>query len=210
MNVYLVRHGETSANSKDIFIDDDDPLTEKGREQASFLADRMTRIAIDSLFSSDIPRAQETAEIIAKKINKKPEYTVLFRERREPSSLKGLSFHDPKVSEVRKERDQRLEDPSWHYEDEENFYETLVRSEQALAFLLEHRAPHVAVVTHGMFKRFLVGVAVFGDAFTPDVWRKLRFGVYTSNTGITVLRYGAKPVAREWSLLTWNDHAHLG
>jgi len=124
--------------------------------------------------------------------------------------LKGLSFHDPKVSEVRKERDQRLEDPSWHYEDEENFYETLVRSEQALAFLLEHRAPHVAVVTHGMFKRFLVGVAVFGDAFTPDVWRKLRFGVYTSNTGITVLRYGAKPVAREWSLLTWNDHAHLG
>jgi len=72
MNVYLVRHGETSANSKDIFIDDDDPLTEKGREQASFLADRMTRIAIDSLFSSDIPRAQETAEIIAKKSIKNP------------------------------------------------------------------------------------------------------------------------------------------
>lgn len=210
INVYFVRHGETIANAKNIFQSEDDTLTERGFKQADFVAERLSRLPIEALYSSDLPRARQTAERISLELEKDITYSRLFRERKEPSSLTGISFEDPKIIEVRNLRDEHIKEPDWRYEDEENFYDTVVRCEEALQFLRATNKEHVAVVTHGMFMRFLVGVAVFREAYTPEIWRKLRFGVFTSNTGISILQYGAKKVAPEWSVLTWNDHAHLG
>ena len=63
--IYLVRHGETQGN-----IDDkaqghlDVPLTETGRLQAKAVAERLSDIEFDAVYSSDLQRAFDTAKAI--------------------------------------------------------------------------------------------------------------------------------------------------
>lgn len=80
--VYLVRHGENLANITKEFsyklVDYD--LTEKGRVQAQQTADYLASQNIDEIFSSPLKRATQTAEYIAKKLNKQYEIIEQFRE----------------------------------------------------------------------------------------------------------------------------------
>ena len=63
--LYLVRHGETEWNKKGIVMgQSDSPLTEAGVEQAKTTAQELKDIHFDVIFSSDLHRAQRTAEII--------------------------------------------------------------------------------------------------------------------------------------------------
>jgi phosphoserine phosphatase len=62
--LYLIRHGETESNRKGIFRGRlDIPLSTKGREQAEGLKEYFKNISIDTLYSSPLGRAKETAEI---------------------------------------------------------------------------------------------------------------------------------------------------
>lgn len=64
--LYLVRHGETVWNTQKIIQGwHDSPLTKKGLEQAKQTAQKLRKIKFDQVFSSDLLRAQRTAEIIA-------------------------------------------------------------------------------------------------------------------------------------------------
>ncbi|HPC37739.1 MAG TPA: alpha-ribazole phosphatase [Exilispira sp.] len=71
MLIYLIRHGETKWNldfkvqgKKDV------PLNENGISQANILAKYFENKDIDMIYSSNLMRAKETANIIAKKLNK--------------------------------------------------------------------------------------------------------------------------------------------
>lgn len=65
--VYLIRHGESQANEKDVFIGHTDmALTELGRKQAQIAADYLKDIHADVIYSSDLQRAYYTAEAAAK------------------------------------------------------------------------------------------------------------------------------------------------
>jgi broad specificity phosphatase PhoE len=62
----LVRHGETKANREMRYIGSrDDALTEKGQEQAHFLAEALSSFAITAVYSSPSHRAWHTAQPIA-------------------------------------------------------------------------------------------------------------------------------------------------
>ncbi|MEI7688620.1 MAG: histidine phosphatase family protein [Candidatus Nomurabacteria bacterium] len=64
-NLYLVRHGETEWNVKNIIQGQSNSnLTEKGIEQAMKTGDELRDIKFDAIFSSDSTRAHNTAEII--------------------------------------------------------------------------------------------------------------------------------------------------
>ena len=80
--VYLVRHGENLANITKEFSYKlvDYALTEKGRVQAQQTADYLASQNIDEIFSSPLKRATQTAEYIAKKLNKQYEIIEQFRE----------------------------------------------------------------------------------------------------------------------------------
>src|SRR3989338_9745790 len=68
--IYLVRHGETEWNAQGrIQGHTDSPLTATGEKQARDLAKKLTQIHFDAIFSSDLLRAQRTAQIVA--LNKK-------------------------------------------------------------------------------------------------------------------------------------------
>ena len=63
----LARHGETDWNRDGIWQGHGDPpLNELGRRQAAELAERMADVEIEALYSSDLRRAYETAEIVGR------------------------------------------------------------------------------------------------------------------------------------------------
>jgi len=65
--IYLVRHGETDWNSQGMIQGIVDiPLNEKGRKQASIIAEELVNVEFDVVFSSPLSRARETCEIIHK------------------------------------------------------------------------------------------------------------------------------------------------
>lgn len=81
MNCYLVRHGKDDDSVRGGWSDA--PLTEQGIEQVKALANNLTsdsRKNIVQIFSSDLPRAKQTAEIISKKIDVPVVYLPQFRE----------------------------------------------------------------------------------------------------------------------------------
>ena len=70
MRIHFARHGESTANTLHVFSNRqaDHPLTEKGKAQAAALAVQLTDKGFSAFYSSPIPRAVETAQIISNTI----------------------------------------------------------------------------------------------------------------------------------------------
>ena len=80
--IYLVRHGETVDNARQIMQGQTQgELNEMGFKQAQEVAARLSSEAIDAVVASDLHRAIQTAEIIAKPHGLPVETTPLLRER---------------------------------------------------------------------------------------------------------------------------------
>ncbi len=64
--ILIARHGQSDWNQKKRWQGHADrPLTDKGREQAQALADRLAHIELDAVYSSDLQRARDTAAVVA-------------------------------------------------------------------------------------------------------------------------------------------------
>ena len=61
-HVYLIRHGESQANRRDVFLGHGDlDLTELGYAQARKTAEYLSTVPIDVIYTSDLSRAYHTA-----------------------------------------------------------------------------------------------------------------------------------------------------
>ncbi|MBI1999491.1 MAG: histidine phosphatase family protein [Parcubacteria group bacterium] len=209
--VYFVRHGETENNVLNIHQGSEPSLTERGREQAKFVAERLARISFDALISSDYVRACETARMISEKTGKPVVQSELFRERKNPSEINGKPHTDPEAVRIRDELIGHQNDPDWRYSDEENFFDTRRRALSAIVYLENLSEENLVVITHGTFLIMLIG-CMMDAGLSTDSYRALRFFLFPHNTGITVCEKGNPKAARpdKWQLITWNDHAHLG
>jgi probable phosphoglycerate mutase len=66
--LYLARHGESDWNVERRWQGNADrPLTDLGRRQAGQLAERLASTPLDGVYSSDLLRARETAEAVARR-----------------------------------------------------------------------------------------------------------------------------------------------
>ena len=64
--ILIARHGQSDWNHEKRWQGHADrPLTERGREQAQALADRLAHIELDAVYSSDLKRARDTAAVVA-------------------------------------------------------------------------------------------------------------------------------------------------
>jgi broad specificity phosphatase PhoE len=79
--ILLARHGESDWNRSGRWQGfADRPLTGLGRKQASELAERLANTELDAVYSSDLRRARETAEIVARTKGLAVEVTADLRE----------------------------------------------------------------------------------------------------------------------------------
>lgn len=82
MRIYFTRHGESQANVLRQIANRGltHPLTPRGREQATTLADKLRERAITRIYSSPLLRAIETSVIVANRLGVAYEVTDALRE----------------------------------------------------------------------------------------------------------------------------------
>jgi broad specificity phosphatase PhoE len=170
--LYIVRHGQTEWNVDSIIQGQkDSALTKKGVVQAEATAQKLKNIKFDAIFSSDLSRAQRTAEIIKLDRDLAVQTSHLLRER-SFGHYEGMAAAEYEVvTRHLLEKLQSLsEEESWNFkfgDDVESDQELLDR------FLIKLREIAVAfsgkivlVVTHGGgIRNFLMkmGYANYGD-----------------------------------------------
>lgn len=184
--LYLVRHGEATP--------DESGLTEAGRRQATLLGRRLRDVPFTAVHHGPLPRAEQTARLIAGELNDVPLYRT---------DVAG--DYVPHVPEA----DELPPDASEYYlrflagaTDEEREHGPVL-ARRALELFTGPVAGaadrHELVVTHNFLVAWLVR-----DALDAPKWRWL--GLNHGNAALTVLRYAP---GRAPSLLLCNDMRHL-
>lgn len=88
MIIYCIRHGETNSNLKGIVSGrSDEPLNQKGVEQAQEINNRLSDITFRAVYVSPMKRTLQTAEIII------PEKQFIIDERLAERDLASLKNH---------------------------------------------------------------------------------------------------------------------
>jgi probable phosphoglycerate mutase len=144
----LVRHGETDWNREGRWQGGSDThLNQLGREQAGALAAQLDG-SIGVLYSSDLARARETAEIVAERLGLEIHLDPRLRERRF-GSWEGLTSAEIAERFPDAHRRWRAGDGPGA-DDAEPFDEFAARVNGFVADVLErHPAQEVLVVSHG-------------------------------------------------------------
>jgi probable phosphoglycerate mutase len=149
--IYFVRHGETEANAKGLLAGSrvDSPLTDLGRQQARERATELAHMHVDTMVTSPLLRASETARIIADGIGYEGpvEQNELLVERDF-----GSATNTPRDSAFA-----ALD--SGAVSDAETVAEFGDRARRALQWLATLDGDFIIVVGHGAFGRMLGTVA---------------------------------------------------
>jgi broad specificity phosphatase PhoE len=151
VRLLLVRHGETTWNQENRWQGQADvPLSETGRVQAHRLAQRLLAEGrpIQSMYTSDLSRAAQTAEIIGAVLGMRPAPDLAWREM-DIGVWSGLTTAEVIARHsVEWERLRAGEDlPRGGGETFAQFQSRLVRG--AWRLLEKHAGEDVAIVTHG-------------------------------------------------------------
>lgn len=208
--VYFVRHGQSIDNTLPIYQSDSSPLSRKGIIQAKSIADRLSHVQFDVLWSSPLRRAKETAEYIAAKTAKQPIYSELLVEAMKPIEIDGKEWIDKDAAKAWKEWQKALYNSGFSFSNGESYDEIIARTDKTLAWLNKRPEPSIVVVTHGFFLRAIIARVLLGDKLTGPIMKRFQELASMENTGITVLQYRtAFEEDYEWRLWTYNDHSHF-
>jgi len=192
MIIYFIRHGETTGDVEDRYGGDyDDHMTQRGRDQATELAEELTSRGIQKLFSSPKIRARETAEIVGNKLNLSVEIVDDLRERNAYGVLTGLTKTEAK------ERFPREVEEVKNYKNTingaESYKDLLTRVKGALMKIATENDSTVTMISHGgpmraIFREILkLGEIEIADCafavlkFDDNNWRLIE------NDGISVI-----------------------
>ncbi|PTA67449.1 histidine phosphatase family protein [Deinococcus arcticus] len=197
LHLTLVRHALTDWNGAGRWQGwTDTPLGEAGEAQALKLRARLAGRTYDEVHSSDLSRAARTAELAlpgAPMILDVRLRELLF------GDFEGVTtdevLHDPRYAEWQRDPWQ-LAAPGGESLDE--VAARMCNWAEALP------GGRIIAFSHGAAIRALL-CALFGWPATPQPGYVLPFPYQLSHTGLTILTR----VEGRWTLLTYNDHAHL-
>jgi len=153
--IYFIRHGETTGDIENLYGGDyDDHLTEKGREEAVVLGEKLKEKNIQVIFTSPLMRAQETSEILNRNCNVRVKVDPKLKERNWYGELTGMN------KDIAKEKfpdlvallgDRRNTLPGG-----ETYDDFMKRNSEVLQEIcMDERYAEVAIVTHGGAMRVL-------------------------------------------------------
>jgi broad specificity phosphatase PhoE len=168
--ILLARHGETDWNAVGRWQGHTDrSLTELGRRQAAELAERLADVELDAVYSSDLLRAVETAEPVAKRLGL-PLQTLPELREVDVGTWAGLTRDE--VAERFPDGFRRWSEWQTGWEDGETYDEMGERVVGAVLRLAgEHPGERILVVSHGGAIRALHAAAAGIDIAT---FRRLR------------------------------------
>jgi phosphoserine phosphatase len=215
--LYLVRHGQSEINAMPDMVGQkaDSRLTEKGKNQAKLLGQRLVKEKIDHVYSSDYIRAAETCKIALQEAEAgvMPIFAPEIREysagdwthakRHEvhniPTVLRMAAMtsgfcppNGESMHMVERRASKWLEDKILYNKD--RIEETAARAAAGL------KPQSIYLFSHGMtIKCLLHYVMGFDQSF---LWK-----LTLENTSISKLYFNSNKEG--WRLLTINDHAHL-
>ncbi len=153
--IYIVRHGQTDWNiQKKTQGHTNTPLNKAGKIQAGELAKNLRGINFDKIFSSDLLRANQTAEIIALEKKIAVEITELLRERRyghfEGKNAEALKDFDLMRAALSKEERFKFK-PYKDVESDEEVVNRMIRFIREISIIYIGKT--ILFVTHGGIMR---------------------------------------------------------
>jgi broad specificity phosphatase PhoE len=163
--IYVVRHGESQSNvyahenpdkPASHFGEFGSSLTEKGKEQAHTLAQKLKTISFSAFFSSDLNRAKETAEIIASYYGMPVTCNRILRER-----FFGEPMSNVKKKTIEKALDQLTDEEKFafkYFPNGESGQDVVNRFQNFLKEITyEYKSKTILVVSHSYVMRsFLI------------------------------------------------------
>ena len=209
MNLYLIRHGKTDVHLENKRQSPGTPLGEYGRKQAKALADKMNLTHLDHLYSSDWPRARETAEYLAGTSKKDLKIHPLVHEINKNPVLNDISEDSDLNLRFVKESIENKDNPDWKFDGQgESLSDVIERTKKVIFFLeSEHPTDSVAIVSHGIFIMVMISLLLLGSDVDNKTIRKLSWSLKIHNTGVSTFQF--KPQTKHWTMICFNDHSHL-
>lgn len=207
--IYLIRHAEAYSNVNPggtvAGMRGDVGLTELGRQQAQRLRDRLAsgEIRADALIASTLPRAQQTAEILAPALGLPITFDDEVQEMRvgEADGMLWTAMQEQHgVPDFRRHPYRPLAPGG------ENWGQFVLRVGSTMDRIAhEHEGETVVVVTHGGFidASFLAHFGI-GTLVQPQT------ELYTHNTAITEWEHHTHDDGSvRWRLVRYNDDLHV-
>jgi len=190
MEIYLIRHGETAMNAKFSHQKPTEPLDQKGREQATEVAKRLSEFKIDTICSSPFARAKETAEIIAARLDLSLNYLPEMVEIGRPTFLYKHSYFSFATIRYLWLLFKNKQVKNLNCDEAESLWEISQRAKAAGQALAKTKGHRVAVISHAMFMNIFVSLICHGHKlnrkrFIHHLYQTMR----TKNTTIFHLHY---------------------
>ncbi|OGI95675.1 hypothetical protein A2917_00600 [Candidatus Nomurabacteria bacterium RIFCSPLOWO2_01_FULL_42_17] len=206
--IYLVRHGETESNAKNIRQGPEGLLNEQGKAQALATAQRFPKQKgrPQVIISSPYERAKETAEIIGHELGMDVEYTNLLVERKNPTEIIGREDRERDVRKIIDRIDKSFHADDLRYRDEENFVDLKERAKELLTYIKRRPEERMIMVTHGIFLKMIVSYMLYGESLTASQYNNLSYLNPINNAGMAICAYNTHLFKKsEWKLIIWND-----
>lgn len=201
MNIYLIRHGRQCSKLCNIDVE----LSSEGREQADLVGKRLKNYDMDVVYSSQLIRAKETADIINSYLNK----PRMIDERLMEANfglMTGKSNEEiaEEFGEYLKKRSSMVEDMT--YPEGENCQMVYERAKQAIDDIvkdaIKNGYKNICIVTHGGVLRALV-TGIMGAPYK----RWLSVGRQIENCSISEILFDEK--SNTYHVERFNDYAHF-
>ena len=202
-HVLLIRHGQSRGNAEGRFGGHTDtPLSARGRRQAEALAKALVGEKFSAIYSSDLKRAVQTAEPLARVTRAKLITSDAFRER-SVGVMEGLTFEEAAAQYPEQYAALLHRDFEHVLLGGESYRQTLDRASKKLDEIIEeHKGGRVAVFTHtGAI--CILSLHLMGALDSPElkpVW------IATANCGIARFDLRDDGFVR---VLALNDTRHL-
>jgi broad specificity phosphatase PhoE len=202
-NVLLIRHGQSEGNAAGRFGGHTDtPLSSRGREQAERTARALSSEDFAAVYSSDLPRAVETAMPLVRATGTELQATEAFRER-SVGVMEGLTFEEAAAQHPEQYAALLRRDFEHVILGGESYRQTLDRASRKLDEAIEqYKGGRIAIFAHtGTI--CILSLHLMGALDAPDlrpVW------LVTANCGIAHFELRHDGFVR---VLALNDTRHL-
>jgi len=174
--VYLARHGETDDNREPLRFQGfrDTRLNDTGISQAAELAERVEGLGIAELWSSDLSRARETAEIVGRRLGLVPRLDPRLREANR-GRWEGRLFEDVAAAEPELFGQWIRAGADWRFPGGESLGEQQARVAECVEDIRRRAKKPALAVCHGGSIRVMLclheprGLAAFHEFRVPNV-----------------------------------------